>query len=52
MSEMFVNERPAAAERTALCFVVDPDFGFLQNFCKLLRSAGVEIGRASCRERV
>jgi EAL domain-containing protein (putative c-di-GMP-specific phosphodiesterase class I) len=42
MSEMFVDERPAAAERTALCFVVDPDFGFLQNFCKLLRSAGVD----------
>jgi EAL domain-containing protein (putative c-di-GMP-specific phosphodiesterase class I) len=42
MSEMFVDDRPTAAERTALCFVVDPDFGFLQNFCKQLRSAGVD----------
>ena len=42
MSEMFVNEWPTAGERTALCFVVDPDFGFLQNFCKQLRSAGVD----------
>jgi EAL domain-containing protein (putative c-di-GMP-specific phosphodiesterase class I) len=42
MSEMFVEIWPAAAERTALCFVVDPDFGFLQNFCKQLRSAGVD----------
>jgi EAL domain-containing protein (putative c-di-GMP-specific phosphodiesterase class I) len=42
MSEMFVEQRPAAAERTALCFVVDPDFGFLQNFCKQLRTAGVD----------
>src|SRR3954465_2386784 len=44
MSEMFVDEWPTAdsSERTALCFVVDPDFGFLQNFCKQLRSAGVD----------
>jgi EAL domain-containing protein (putative c-di-GMP-specific phosphodiesterase class I) len=41
---MFVDELPMAdsSERTALCFVVDPDFGFLQNFCKQLRSAGVD----------
>jgi len=45
MSETFVDEWPMtadSAERTALCFVVDPDFGFLQNFCKQLRSAGVD----------
>ncbi len=44
MSEMLVDESPTAdsSERTALCFVVDPDFGFLQNFCKQLRSAGVD----------
>ena len=44
MSEMFVDEWQAAdrSERTALCFVVDRDFGFLQNFCKQLRQAGVD----------
>jgi len=45
MSDIFLNDRPVAAngaERTALCFVVDPDFGFLQNFCKQLRAAGVD----------
>src|SRR5437660_11037206 len=44
MSEMLVDEWQTAdsGERTALCFVVDPDFGFLQNFCKQLRSAGVD----------
>jgi EAL domain-containing protein (putative c-di-GMP-specific phosphodiesterase class I) len=44
MSEMFVDDSPTTdrSERTALCFVVDPDFGFLQNFCKQLRSAGVD----------
>jgi len=44
MSDTLLDERPvAAAERTtALCFVVDPDFGFLQNFCKQLRAAGVD----------
>src|SRR5882672_1189397 len=44
MSEMLVDESPTTdrSERTALCFVVDPDFGFLQNFCKQLRSAGVD----------
>ncbi len=42
MTDTFVDQWPAAAERTALCFVVDPDFGFLQNFCKQLRTAGVD----------
>jgi len=44
MNDMLLDERPASAndERTALCFVVDPDFGFLQNFCKQLRAAGVD----------
>src|SRR5262245_7078260 len=44
MSEMFVDEWQTAdsSVRTALCFVVDPDFGFLQNFCKQLRQAGVD----------
>jgi len=44
MSEMFVDDWQTtdASERTSLCFVVDPDFGFLQNFCKQLRQAGVD----------
>src|SRR5689334_20379338 len=44
MHEMFLNESPPvdSSERTSLCFVVDPDFGFLQNFCKQLRQAGVD----------
>ena len=44
MSEMFVDDWQTTdpSERTSLCFVVDPDFGFLQNFCKQLRQAGVD----------
>jgi hypothetical protein len=29
-------------QRTSLCFVLDPDFGFLQGFSKSLRSVGVD----------
>jgi EAL domain-containing protein (putative c-di-GMP-specific phosphodiesterase class I) len=44
MTDTFFDKAPVAAtaERTALCFVVDSDFGFLQGFCKQLRTAGVD----------
>ena len=45
MSEAVAEGVPVAANdgrRASLCFVVDPDFGFLQGFAKSLRSVGVD----------
>src|SRR5882724_10390964 len=33
---------PSGGQRASLCFVVDPDFGFLQGFSRSLRSVGVD----------
>jgi EAL domain-containing protein (putative c-di-GMP-specific phosphodiesterase class I) len=45
MAEVLADSRSVAAgggQRASLCFVVDPDFGFLQGFSKSLRSVGVD----------
>jgi EAL domain-containing protein (putative c-di-GMP-specific phosphodiesterase class I) len=45
MSEGLADSRSVPAEggqRASLCFVIDPDFGFLQGFSKSLRSVGVD----------
>jgi EAL domain-containing protein (putative c-di-GMP-specific phosphodiesterase class I) len=45
MSMTLAAGRPEPAEAahpTSLCFVVDPDFGFLQGFAKSLRGVGVD----------
>jgi EAL domain-containing protein (putative c-di-GMP-specific phosphodiesterase class I) len=36
------RSEPDTAQPSSLCFVVDPDFGFLQEFAKSLRSVGVD----------
>src|ERR1700733_7442216 len=36
------SEAPGAAQPASLCFVVDPDFVFLQEFAKSLRGVGVD----------
>src|SRR3979490_1958163 len=36
------RSEPDTAQQSSLCFVVDPDFGFLQEFAKSLRSVGVD----------
>jgi EAL domain-containing protein (putative c-di-GMP-specific phosphodiesterase class I) len=36
------RSEPDTSQLSSLCFVVDPDFGFLQEFAKSLRSVGVD----------
>jgi EAL domain-containing protein (putative c-di-GMP-specific phosphodiesterase class I) len=41
-TEMAPDGSENARQRASLCFVIDPDFGFLQGFCQSLRGIGLD----------